>query len=253
VTEIIPLTQKVFDGGSKPGVSAKRLYEFLELNPAHYARWTKRNITNNPYAIEHQDWEVIHPAGEIRVSGRLTSDYVLSIDLAKKLAMMTRTDKGEEARVYFLDCEKALQGQLTPVVHDPIIQAHINTLIEVDRVRMIAQEAQREASEAKDMALQTLHAVSWLAVAQYVYLHGLSRQVPPPQAIAFGKHLTIYCLERGIPMGEWYPYGKPYKKENTYPVSLIAQLLPEWLKGHHGQIRFEGIEEDGIHYGEQEP
>lgn len=53
-------------------------------------------------------------------------------------------------------------------------------------------------------------------------------------------------------MGFWHPYGKPWSKENTYPVSTIETLLSEWLKGQDGQIRFEGIEEDGLHYGLEE-
>ncbi len=32
--------------------TAKRLYEFLELNPRNYARWCKSNITGNEFAEE---------------------------------------------------------------------------------------------------------------------------------------------------------------------------------------------------------
>ena len=30
--------------------TARKLYEFLELNPAHYARWCKANITDNEFS-----------------------------------------------------------------------------------------------------------------------------------------------------------------------------------------------------------
>lgn len=134
----------------------------------------------------------------------------------------------------FLDMHsgKALVQQ----VHDPALQIMLGTLdqvkslvVELDATRQLAEQAQIESAQAKDMALQTLQAVSWLAVSQYVYLHNLHHQCPPPVANAFGRYLTDYCLERNIPMGKWQPYGKQWGQENTYPVSVIQQTLPGWL------------------------
>ncbi len=36
--------------------TAKRLYEFLELNPSNYSKWYKTNITENEFAIENEDY-----------------------------------------------------------------------------------------------------------------------------------------------------------------------------------------------------
>ena len=40
--------------------------------------------------------------------GRPTKDYRLSASFAKKLAMISQTARGEQARIYFLMCERAL-------------------------------------------------------------------------------------------------------------------------------------------------
>ena len=37
-------------------ITARKLYAFLELNPAHYARWFKSNITDNEFAEENVDF-----------------------------------------------------------------------------------------------------------------------------------------------------------------------------------------------------
>ena len=36
-------------------------------------------------------------------------DYAISIDMAKELSMIQRTDKGKQARLYFIECEKKLK------------------------------------------------------------------------------------------------------------------------------------------------
>src|SRR5262245_59511518 len=118
MNDLIPLLPDWFDDYTKPGVLASALYEFLELNPTNFARWTQKNIVNNPYATEHEDWEGFLPNDENRpaidLGGRPTQDYVVSIRFAKKLAMSTRSAKGNEAQEYFLACEglaKFVQAQ----------------------------------------------------------------------------------------------------------------------------------------------
>lgn len=89
--------------------TAKKLYEWLELNPAHYARWVKKNILENTYAEEGYDFSpLMVKSSNETVMGRPTVDYRISASFAKKLAMTARSDRGEQARIYFLQCEKAL-------------------------------------------------------------------------------------------------------------------------------------------------
>lgn len=44
--------------------TARKLYEFLEMDASHYSRWVKTNITDNPFAIENEDYEVLATDGE---------------------------------------------------------------------------------------------------------------------------------------------------------------------------------------------
>jgi anti-repressor protein len=83
-------------------VNAKELYEFLGFDMSNWKRWYSKNIINNQFAIENEDWMGF----VIMTSGNETKDFALSIDFAKKLAMMSRTEKGEQARKYFIECEK---------------------------------------------------------------------------------------------------------------------------------------------------
>lgn len=95
-------------------VDAKELYEALGLNTAHWSRWRIANIVNNPFALEGEDYEGF----TIMVSGNQTINYLLSVDLAKKLAMQVRTEQGEQVRNYFLDCERK-NNQVVPAFQIP--------------------------------------------------------------------------------------------------------------------------------------
>lgn len=98
-------------------VSAKKLYEFLELAPQNYARWCKENIVENPIIIEGEDFifagnsmvnSFPHNEENPLVGGRPSQDYLLTIDFAKELCMTCKTKKGKQARDYFKKTEKAL-------------------------------------------------------------------------------------------------------------------------------------------------
>lgn len=95
-------------------VDAKELYQSLGLNSAHWAKWHSRNIDNNPFAVEGEDYQGFTQW----VSGNKTKNYLLSIHFAKKLAMQVRTEKGEQVRDYFLKCEELAKRQVAPQLPD---------------------------------------------------------------------------------------------------------------------------------------
>ena len=90
----------------KKSVSAREIYSFLELSPLQFVRWSKKNITENEFAEKGQDYQGYN----FMLEGNEMVDYALSIDFAKKLCMLARTEKGEEARRYFIECEKQIKA-----------------------------------------------------------------------------------------------------------------------------------------------
>lgn len=93
--------------------TSKKLYEFLELNPANYSRWCNRNIVNNVFAEEGVDYWRENSSSRMSFTGRgNTTDYKLSSNFAKKLSMISDSPKGEAARDYFLACEQTLKEKM---------------------------------------------------------------------------------------------------------------------------------------------
>ena len=106
-------------------ISAKDLYEFLELDKSHFMRWCKASIVDNQFASENSDYLQLAIDGENLLGGRPSQDFALSIDFAKKLCMISKSDRGEEARNYFIEVEKRYKNQLAqiPNFKDPAAAA----------------------------------------------------------------------------------------------------------------------------------
>ena len=88
-------------------VSGRELHEFL-LVGTPYKRWFER-ITEYGFA-ENVDFTVIakNVHDETAFGGvRTVTDHAMTLDMAKEISMIQRTDKGKQARQYFIQLEKA--------------------------------------------------------------------------------------------------------------------------------------------------
>ena len=86
--------------------TSKKLYFWLYENGSHYAKWLKENILENPYADRSEFSPVLRK--HQKQGGRPTEDYKITASLAKRISMAAKPGRGEEARIYFLGCEKIL-------------------------------------------------------------------------------------------------------------------------------------------------
>lgn len=90
--------------------TAKKLYEFLELDSTHYARWFKTNIINNEFAEENIDFKPFAINGEC--GGQASQDAKLTAHFAKKLSQKASGAKGEQAREYFTTLEERVKQKV---------------------------------------------------------------------------------------------------------------------------------------------
>ena len=90
--------------------TAKKLYEFLEMDSRNYSRWCKSNITENEFAEENVDYWAFVINEEW--GGRTTTDYKLTAHFAKKLSMKGNGTKAEEARDYFTTLEERVKQKV---------------------------------------------------------------------------------------------------------------------------------------------
>lgn len=130
MNDLIPLRER--DGQN--AVSGRDLHAFLGLG-RDYTTWFKAMVEYG--FAQGQDYLPI--SGEVAREGRGTverTDHVLTLDMAKELAMIQRTEKGKQARQYFIEVEKRAR-QVVPQSLPDALRAYA---LEVE---------QRQALEAK--------------------------------------------------------------------------------------------------------
>lgn len=113
-TQLIPLFNGIINQEEIKLVNAQLLHSFLEVE-TRFNDWINRRIEEYQF-IENTDFILITQKRVTKGRGgdRRSKDYHLTLDMAKELAMIERTDKGRQARKYFIECEKQLMEILFP-------------------------------------------------------------------------------------------------------------------------------------------
>lgn len=88
-----------------PTVSARDLYAGLEITD-RFSRWFERM---SAYGFtEGNDFTSVKSSTLVNNGAeREITDYQISVDMAKQICMLQRSEKGKQYRQYFLDLEKA--------------------------------------------------------------------------------------------------------------------------------------------------
>ena len=88
----------------QPTVSARDLHRALGISK-RFSMWFE---TNSQGFIENEDFTSVLSSTVVNNGAlRELQDYKLSVDMAKHICLMSRTEKGKLIRQYFIDLEKA--------------------------------------------------------------------------------------------------------------------------------------------------
>ena len=84
-------------------ISGRQLHMFLEVQTP-YAKWFDR-MTEYGFTEGVDFWTNLSKTSS-ELGGRPATDHLMTLSMAKELAMLQRTDKGKEARRYFIRIEE---------------------------------------------------------------------------------------------------------------------------------------------------
>ena len=100
---IIKVTKNEIGNAELNSVNARDIHNYLQVN-SRFNDWINRAISKYDFK-ENVDF-TIH---KFVIGKNQVIDYIVTMDMAKELAMLENNPKGRETRKYFIACEKELQ------------------------------------------------------------------------------------------------------------------------------------------------
>ena len=195
-------------------VNARELHAFLEVK-SKFADWFKNRVSEFGF-IENSDFVSV---SKILESGGRSIEYHISIDMAKELSMLERNDKGKQARLYFIECERIAKDRQVPQSFSEALQLAAN------------QAKQLEAQAAKvnyfDKVCDTTGLVNATQVGQKFKM----------SAVTLNKNLdglNVYnrSVKRGRAFQQWFVdagNGIMRQTELGYPQPLFTAKGEQWI------------------------
>lgn len=150
-TSLIPVFTGNIQDAEVQMCDARTLHKFLQVGRL-FGGWISGRIEKYGF-VEGYDYVVVKTAQREEevfsqtgknLGGRPQTDYHLTLDMAKELAMVENNDKGREVRRYFIACEREL------LAHRPVAQlsapyavlpGQTITAEQADQLRDMLQEA----------------------------------------------------------------------------------------------------------------
>ena len=194
-------------------VSARELHGFLEVK-TRFNDWIVRMCE---YGFqENIDYSILssgNPNGGLPIK-----DYAITIDMAKEISMIQRSEKGKQARQYFINCEKKLkeinQPKLPTTYKEALLQL-VAAEEEKERLQLANKQQEQIIGELKPKADYTdviLKSKSLVTTTQIAKDYGMSGR-------DFNKKL--HELKVQYKQNEqWLLYSKYHDKGYTHSETI---------------------------------
>lgn len=139
MNELINITTTTINNEEVNAINARELHEKLEVK-TQFKDWMPRRIEEFGFE-EGRDFTVLKNEHGRNVSGKFSSkEYIISLDMAKELAMVENNEQGRRIRRYFIEVEKnarkfseAVAAQVSAMI--PVIRENERLRFQLDFAR----------------------------------------------------------------------------------------------------------------------
>ncbi|MFS0295177.1 antA/AntB antirepressor family protein [Corynebacterium striatum] len=190
MNELIPLA----DNNGVQAVTGRDLHAFLEVRD-NYTDWMKRMIAYGFSA--GQDFSEI--SDKPKGAGRPRIDHIMSLDMAKEISMIQRTDKGKQARQYFIECERRVKSSV-PAIPQTYAEALRAAADNAERAEVEARNAaeQRQLAEKRQRALEAQAPAVAKAAAHSASEEWKGRQEFAREVQAWGRNWGYTIIQESV-------------------------------------------------------
>ena len=208
-------------------VSARELQEFLEI-AERFSRWFDRmreyGFAENIDYVRYESFNSF--------ASHLFCDYFISIDMAKEISMIQRSEKGKQARQYFLECERKLKVHIiTPAIPQSFAEA---LQLAADQAKQLELAAPKIAHYDKVVERDTL--LNATTVAQSV---GIKSANALNKILEAMRVYNMTC-ERGRAFQAWFidkGYGEMKQGDTGHHQALFTTKGQAWIIEKLGGVK----------------
>ena len=192
-------------------VNARDLHEFLGAKK-DFSNWIKQRISKYGL-IENIDFT---PFSVKTPNGRPLTEYALTLDTAKELAMVEGNTKGKQARQYFIECEKKIKAQSPQTLSqiDIIIQSALKIKEQEQRTNILEQKVERLEANA-------ITRPECYTIAGYASI--IKVQINLDLAKRIGIEAKKIC--RGLGITPDKTHDPRWGKINIYPLDIVQEAF----------------------------
>lgn len=224
-------------------VSGRDLHDFLEVGK-DFSNWFK-DMTAYGF-VEGKDFSPF--SAKTPNGGRPRIEYAMSLDMAKEVAMIQRTDKGKQARQYFIDIEKRFHKQQSPYqVPTTFVEAMQLATMEAEQIAKMAPKVEYFDQQMHNPGLMTTTVIAkrfgksatwlnrWLEAHGIIYRQGKSwvvRQHFANEGYADYETWADQDNQHVHPLLKWTQKGQKFiydcmLAEGLKPVLISMSLIPD--------------------------
>jgi phage anti-repressor protein len=152
---LITINEQSLSGAAEKTVNARDLHEFLGVR-RDFNTWIKQRIAKYDF-VEGVDFiNLDSPISGNQVGhggDRRSIDYHLTLDMAKQLSMVENTERGRQARKYFIECERVARAPERLPLAEEIHKAYMHAICRKDENhgRLLGDAAVAIADNLGDM------------------------------------------------------------------------------------------------------
>lgn len=180
-------------------LSARELHKFLGVTE-RFGNWFERmNQYGFQESIDYLGRKVFNTQAHQELQ-----DYQITLDMAKEIAMIQRSDKGKEVRQYFLELEKRWNSP----------EAVMNRALEYSRkqVKALMEEKQGLIEENKELKPKALFADAVSASNESILIGQLAKLIRQNGYEIGQNRLFEYLRENGYLIKKGERYNQPTQK-----------------------------------------
>ena len=199
--------------------TASKLYAFLELSPSQFSRWCRKNIVNNKFATENVDFVRFDIHVDSAVKGQSKTDYKLTSEFAKKLSMTGNSERHEQARDYFIACERGLKVATEKLHNNVDLKSLSDSIATLTQEIATGLHTINENIYALNKRVSTLEESQTKALPKKKYSYWSTKMFPKYQSLMEYFEITQYKEL----------YKQLFREfQNIYPEIELNQIVDDY-------------------------